>query len=64
MGFDDLKVIEARKFLESFIGTKHLNSNINDAVSSAAVIDAAERSATSGQWIELEPVAGVTAAIR
>ncbi|MCX6485113.1 MAG: Gfo/Idh/MocA family oxidoreductase [Rhodoluna sp.] len=64
MGFDDLKVIEARKFLESFIGTKHLNSNINDAVSSAAVIDAAERSATSGQWIDLKPVAGVTAAIR
>ncbi len=64
MGFDDLKVIEARKFLESVVGTKHLNSNINDAVSSAAVIDAAERSAESGQWINLKPVAGVTAAIR
>jgi predicted dehydrogenase len=64
MGFDDLKVIEARKFLESFIGTKHLNSNINDAVSSAAVIDAAERSAESGQWIKLNPVSGVTSAIR
>ena len=64
MGFDDLKVIEARKFLESVVGTKHLNSNINDAVSSAAVIDAAERSAESGQWIALKPVADVTAAIR
>jgi predicted dehydrogenase len=64
MGFDDLKVIEARKFLESVVGTKHLNSNINDAVSSAAVIDAAERSAESGRWINLKPVAGVTAAIR
>lgn len=64
MGFDDLKVIEARKFLESVVGTQHLNSNINDAVSSAAVIDAAERSAESGQWINLKPVAGVTAAIR
>jgi len=64
MGFDDLKVIEARKFLESFTGAKHLNSNINDAVSSAAVIDAAERSAESGQWIKLSPVPGVTSAIR
>ena len=64
MGFDDLKVIEARKFLESVVGTQHLNSNINDAVSSAAVLDAVERSAESGQWVKIAPVAGVTAAIR
>jgi predicted dehydrogenase len=64
MGFDDLKVIEARKFLESYIGARHLNSNINDAVASAAVCEAVERSAESGQWISIDPVAGVTAAIR
>ncbi len=64
MGFDDLKVIEARKFLEAFVGKQHLNSNINDAVSAAAVCEAVERSAESGQWVTLEPVAGVTAATR
>lgn len=64
MGFDDLKVIEARKFLEAFTGTAHVNSNIHDAVAAAAVCDAAEQSADSGQWVTLPAVAGVTAAIR
>jgi predicted dehydrogenase len=64
MGFDDLKVIEARKFLEAFAGTAHLNSNIHDAVAAAAVCDAAEQSAESGQWVTLPAVAGVTAALR
>jgi predicted dehydrogenase len=64
MGFDDLKVIEARKFLEAFAGTAHLNSNIHDAVAAAAVCDAAEQSAESGQWVTLPAVLGVTAALR
>lgn len=64
MGFDDLKVIEAKKFLESFVGKQHVNSNIHDAVAAAAVVDAAERSAENGEWISLPPVAGITAAVR
>ena len=64
MGFDDLKVIEARKFLEAFTGKAHLNSNIHDAVAAAAVCDAAEESAESGQWVTLPAVPGVTAAVR
>jgi len=64
MGFDDLKVIEARKFLEAFAGKAHHNSNIHDAVAAAAVCDAAEQSAESGQWVTLPAVAGVTAALR
>lgn len=64
MGFDDLKVIEARKFLEAFTGTAHANSNIHDAVAAAAVCDAAEESADSGQWVALPAIPGVTAAIR
>ena len=64
MGFDDLKVIEARKFLESFVGARHLNSNIHDAVAAAKIVDAAERSAETGQWIPITPTAGVTAAIK
>lgn len=64
MGFDDLKIVEARKFLESYVGAAHVNSNIHDAVSAAQVIDAVERSAQNGVWIPLEPVAGVTAATK
>jgi predicted dehydrogenase len=64
MGFDDLKVVEARKFLEAFAGKAHHNSNIHDAVAAAAVCDAAEQSAESGQWVTLPAVAGVTAALR
>jgi predicted dehydrogenase len=64
MGFDDLKVVEARKFLEAVAGTAHLNSNIHDAVAAAAVCDAAEQSAESGQWVTLPAVLGVTAALR
>lgn len=64
MGFDDLKVVEARKFLESYVGARHLNSNIHDAVAAAKIVDAAEKSAETGQWIAITPTAGVTAAIR
>jgi predicted dehydrogenase len=52
------------KFLEAVVGNQQLNSNINDAVSAAAVCEAVERSAESGQWVSLAPIAGVTAAIR
>lgn len=64
MGFDDLKVVEARKFLEAFTDKGHVNSNIHDAVAAAAVCDAAEESAESGQWVTLPAVPGVTAATR
>lgn len=64
MGFDDLKVVEARKFLESVTGKAHLNSNINDAVSAALVCDAVEKSAENGQWVKIEQIAGVTSAKR
>jgi hypothetical protein len=63
-GYDDLKVVEARKFVEAILGVSALNSNINDAVSSAAVLDAAEKSAAAKTWFALEPVAGTTSAKR
>ncbi|MEN9713946.1 MAG: hypothetical protein RLZZ164_610 [Actinomycetota bacterium] len=62
MGYDDLKVIEARKFVEAIMGTAHTNSNINDAVASAAVLNAVEQSAVDGGWHKIAPVAGTTAA--
>jgi predicted dehydrogenase len=64
MGYDDLKVIEAKKFLEAFIGGKAINSNIHDAVAAARVVDAVEISNDSRQWVTIAPVAGTTAAIR
>lgn len=64
MGYDDLKTIEARKFLESYLGRKSVNSNIHDAVSSARVIAAAEQSSESGNWVKVAPVSGTTAAIK
>ena len=64
MGYDDLKVVEAKKFLQSFTGVEHLNSNINDAVAAARVVSAAESSAESGKWVSLPVEPGTTAATK
>ena len=61
MGFDDLKTIEAKKFLLAVAGGAAANSNVHDAVSAAAIVTAAEESAATGQWQKIEPVAGTTA---
>lgn len=63
MGYDDLKVIEAKKFLQAFLGREAENSNIHDAVASARVLDAAERSAASRAWEAVLPEPGTTAAV-
>jgi predicted dehydrogenase len=62
MGFDDLKTIEAKKFLVAVAGGSAENSNIHDAVSAAAIVTAAEESAATGQWQKVDEVAGTTAA--
>lgn len=64
MGYDDLKVIEAKKFLQAVLGREALNSNIQDALSAAQVVSAAERSADSRSWEQSTPVSGTTAAIK
>ncbi|MGO1538508.1 MAG: Gfo/Idh/MocA family protein [Leucobacter sp.] len=64
MGYDDLKVTEAKKFVQSVLGREHANSNIQDALSSAQVISAAERSAEARTWQSSAPVAGTTSATR
>ena len=64
MGYDDLKVVEARKFLEAFVGVSARNSNINDAVSANRVLGATERSAESRTWESVAAVDGTTAAKR
>lgn len=64
MGYDDLKVIEAKKFLQAVLGREQLNSNIQDALSAAQVITAAERSAEGRSWEVSAPISGTTASLR
>jgi predicted dehydrogenase len=53
MGYDDLKVIEAYNFLRSITdGTPH-GTTIDDAVRSAAALDAMAESARTGAWVAL-----------
>jgi predicted dehydrogenase len=50
MGYDDLKVIEAKKFLVAVTGGERRNCSVDDALSAAEVVAAAERSAADGSW--------------
>ncbi|MER6130190.1 Gfo/Idh/MocA family oxidoreductase [Streptomyces sp. NPDC001795] len=53
MGYDDLKVIEAHNFLRSVAeGTAH-GATLDDAVHSAAALDAMSRSAERRGWVDL-----------
>ncbi|MGW0880318.1 Gfo/Idh/MocA family protein [Streptomyces sp. NPDC002671] len=53
MGYDDLKVIEAYRFLRSVAEGTPYGATLADAVRSAAVLDAMARSAESGRWVNL-----------
>ena len=64
MGYDDLKVIEARKFLVAVTGGDQAGSSVADALSAAEVLAAAERSATDATWHKVPAVEGTTAARR
>ncbi|MEG8279106.1 Gfo/Idh/MocA family protein [Streptomyces sp. AHA2] len=55
MGYDDLKVVEAYRFLRSVAEGTPYGATLRDAVHSAAALDAMARSAGSGTW---EDVAG------
>ncbi|MFC8664669.1 Gfo/Idh/MocA family protein [Streptomyces sp. NPDC057199] len=50
MGYDDLKVIEAHNFLRSIAEGTAYGATVEDAVHSAAALDAMSRSAKSGTW--------------
>ena len=53
MGYDDLKVIEARGFLSSVDDGRPRGAVVDDAVRCAEVLDALMASAASGSWVEL-----------
>jgi predicted dehydrogenase len=60
MGYDDLKVIEAKKFLVAVTGGERRNCSVDDALSAAEVVAAAERSAADGTWQAVPAVPGGT----
>ena len=64
MGYDDLKTTEAKKFLVAVTGGERRNSTVDDALSAAEVLSAAERSAADGTWRKVPAGAGTTAARR
>ncbi|MER6533234.1 Gfo/Idh/MocA family oxidoreductase [Streptomyces sp900105755] len=53
MGYDDLKVIEARNFLRSVTEGTSYGPTLEDAVHSATVLDAMSRSAAQRTWVNL-----------
>ncbi|MEU4871989.1 Gfo/Idh/MocA family oxidoreductase [Streptomyces sp. NPDC021608] len=55
MGYDDLKVVEAYRFLRSVAeGVPH-GATLADAVHSASVLDAMTRSVRDGGWADVHP---------
>ncbi len=60
MGYDDLKVIEAKKFLVAVTGGEQRNSTIEEALADAEVIAATAASARDGAWHCVAPVPGAT----
>ena len=55
MGYDDLKVVEAYRFLRSIAEDTSHGATLTDAVHSAAALDAMARSAESGTWVDVHP---------
>ncbi|HET6920283.1 MAG TPA: Gfo/Idh/MocA family oxidoreductase [Jiangellaceae bacterium] len=60
MGYDDLKVIEAKKFLVAVTGGERRNCTAADAHHVAEVIAAAAASAEKGTWQHVPTVPGAT----
>jgi predicted dehydrogenase len=60
MGYDDLKVVEAKKFLVAVTGGERRNSTAADAQAVAEVISAAEASAADSRWRTVPAVPGAT----
>jgi predicted dehydrogenase len=60
MSYDDLKVIEAKKFLVAVAGGERRNSTVEEAHADAEVIAAAAASARDGAWHPVPPVPGAT----
>ena len=56
LGYDDLKVIEAQRFLDSIESGQSVGASIWDAVRAAQVIEAIAESVRTGSWTRPQPV--------
>jgi predicted dehydrogenase len=56
MGYDDLKVIEARDFLHSIAEGEPAGTELTDAVRAAVTLDALADSAAGRRWVDVPPV--------
>jgi predicted dehydrogenase len=54
MGYDDLKVIEAARFLRAALGGEPTGATVHDAVQGAVVLDAMSESARTGAWVAVD----------
>src|SRR4028119_39312 len=62
MGYDDLKVAEAERFLSSIADGRQRAASIRDIVSTMRVVDAMDRSCDTGRWESVGDSAGATVA--
>lgn len=53
LSYDDLKVIEAKRLLESIITGQPVGANIGDALRAAEVAAAAKESIATGEWVQV-----------
>ncbi|WP_237267842.1 Gfo/Idh/MocA family protein [Tessaracoccus flavus] len=58
MGFDDMKVVEAAKFIESVLTGRQLAPSVADGWSAAEIDEAALQSAADGRWHDVPEVTG------
>ena len=54
MGYDDLKVIEAERFLSSIADGRRRPVTIREAVAAMRVVGAIDRSCATGRWEKVE----------
>jgi predicted dehydrogenase len=54
MSFDDLKVVEAARFVDSIATGTPVGATVADAVRRAQLLDAIDASARTGAWAEVE----------
>jgi predicted dehydrogenase len=58
MGYDELKIIEAQRFLTSIASRSSVGATIWDAVAAARIVEAIAESVRTGSWERPEPVRG------
>jgi predicted dehydrogenase len=57
MGYDDLKVVEAREFLRSIAEGRSYGADVHDAVRAAVTLDALAASADGASWVDVPVLA-------